>query len=65
MDISILNYDDEGINAQDVIVTVNDSDRTIIEITSSSLILNRHYNVTLNVSNSAGSDTINLTLSRL
>ena len=65
MDISVLNYDEEEINMQDMIVTVNDSDRTIIEITSSSLILNRHYNITLNVSNSAGSSNINLTLSRL
>ena len=66
MDISVLNYDDERINAHDImIVTVNDSDRTIIEITSASLQLNYHYNVTLNITNSAGSNTINLNLSRL
>ena len=65
MDISVLNYDDEVINAQDMLATVNDSDRTIIEITSPSLKLNHHYNVTLNISNSAGSDTINMNLSRL
>ena len=65
MDISVLNYDDEEISIQDVIATVNAGDCTIIEITSSSLILNRRYNVTLNVSNNAGSDTINLTLSKL
>ena len=65
MDISVLNYDDEVINAQDMLATVNDSDRIIIEITSSSLELNHHYNVTLNISNSAGSDTINMNLSRL
>ena len=65
MDISVLNYDDEVITVQDMIVTVNDSDHSIIEITSPSLKLNRHYNITLNVSSSAGSNTINVMLSRL
>ena len=65
MDISVLNYDDEVINAQDMLATVNDSDCTIIEITSPSLKLNHHYNITLNMSNSAGSKTLNLPLSRL
>ena len=65
VDISVMNYDDEEINVQDVIATVNAGDRTIIEITSPSLKLNRHYNVALNVSNSAGSSNRNQTLSRL
>ena len=65
VDISVLNYDDDEINIQDMMATVNDSDCTVIEIISSYLILNRHYNITLNVSNSAGSDTISLTLSKL
>ena len=65
MDISVLNYGTEKISIQNVIATVNGSDRSIIEITSPSLKLNRHYNVTLNISNSAGSNTINLILSRL
>ena len=65
VDISVLNYDDDEINVQDMMATVNDSDRTVIEIISSHLILNRHYNITLNVRNSAGSNTINLTLSKL
>ena len=56
---------DEEINVQDMIATVNTNDRSIIEITSPSLKLNRHYNTTLNVSNSAGSKISNLTLSRL
>ena len=63
--ISVLNYDDEEIGVQDILATVNVDDRTVIEITSSHLILNRHYNITLNVSNSAGLNTINLMLSRL
>ena len=65
MDISVLNYDDEEIDVQDMIATINANDRSIIEITSPSLKLNRHYNTTLNVSNSAGSKTLNLILSRL
>ena len=65
MKISVLNRTNEVTNVQDVIVTVNDSDRTILEITGSSLKPNRHYNVTLNVSNSAGLETLNLNLSRL
>ena len=65
VDISVLNFDDDEINVQDVIATVNDSDRTVIEIISSYLMLNRHYNITLNVSNSAGSNTLNLILSKL
>ena len=64
MDISVLNYDDEDITVRDMLATVNDSDHSIIEITSPSLKLNRHYNVTLNVRNSAGSD-INMNLSKL
>ena len=63
--ISIWNYDDEEISVRNMIATINASDRTIIQITSFYLILNRHYNVTFNVSNSAGANTLNLMLSRL
>ena len=63
--ISVLNYDDEEISAKDILATVNVDDRTVIEVTSSYLILNRHYNITLNVNNSVGSNTLNLMLSRL
>ena len=65
VDISVLNYDDDEINVQDMMATINDSDCTVIDIISSHLILNHHYNITLNVSNSAGSNTLNLTLSKL
>ena len=63
--ISIWNYDDEEISVRNMIATINASDRTIIQITSFYLMLNRHYNVTFNVSNSAGANTLNLMLSRL
>ena len=63
--ISVLNYDDEEISAKDILATVNVDDHTVIEVTSSYLILNRHYNITLNVNNSVGSNTLNLMLSRL
>ena len=63
--ISVLNYDDEEISAKDILATVNVDDRTVIEVTSSYLILNRHYNITLNVNNNVGSNTLNLMLSRL
>ena len=59
--ISILNYDGEEISVQ---ATINVDDHTVIAITSSHLILNRHYNITVNVSNNAGSNTQNLMLSR-
>ena len=64
MGISILNYTDEEIDIEDIIVTINDSDHTIIEVASPSLKLNRHYNITLNISNSAGSSTEYITLSK-
>ena len=63
--ISIRNYDDEEISVRNMIATINASDRTIIQITSFYLMLNRHYNVIFNVSNSAGANTLNLMLSRL
>ena len=63
MGISIWNYNEE-IGIEDIIVTINDSDRTIIEVTSHNLKHNRHYNITLNISNSAGSSTEYITLSK-
>ena len=65
VDISVSNYDDEEISVQDILATVNIDDRMAIKITSSHLILNHHYNITLNVSNNAGFNIINLTLSKL
>ena len=63
--ISIWNYDDEEISVQNnMLATINASDRTIIEIISFYLILNRHYNVTFNVSNSAGANILILMLCR-
>ena len=63
MNITVLGTS-KNVNVQDISPTINASDRTIIEFTSSDLNENQQYDVELRVNNNAGWKIFHQTISK-